>query len=105
TSRRRHTRFSRDWSSDVCSSDLTSVVVNQSPSPDSYNAEAGTFGALTADPEGLLFPQLYVEDESGEGDWFTTTDVGLWADLPNLDRKSVVEGSGAGQDGAWDCVD
>src|SRR5690606_40871044 len=23
TSRRRHTRFSRDWSSDVCSSDLT----------------------------------------------------------------------------------
>src|SRR5690606_39561360 len=33
SSRRRHTRFSRDWSSDVCSSDLgptpsTSVVLN-----------------------------------------------------------------------------
>src|SRR5690606_39321528 len=27
TSRRRHTRFSRDWSSDVCSSDLDDVVV------------------------------------------------------------------------------
>src|SRR5690606_40309311 len=25
SSRRRHTRFSRDWSSDVCSSDLASV--------------------------------------------------------------------------------
>src|SRR5690606_39611635 len=25
SSRRRHTRFSRDWSSDVCSSDLTDV--------------------------------------------------------------------------------
>src|SRR5690606_39712867 len=25
SSRRRHTRFSRDWSSDVCSSDLTSI--------------------------------------------------------------------------------
>src|SRR5690606_40267395 len=25
SSRRRHTRFSRDWSSDVCSSDLTCV--------------------------------------------------------------------------------
>src|SRR5690606_41007253 len=25
SSRRRHTRFSRDWSSDVCSSDLTSL--------------------------------------------------------------------------------
>src|SRR5690606_40091198 len=26
SSRRRHTRFSRDWSSDVCSSDLVSIV-------------------------------------------------------------------------------
>src|SRR5215475_6124100 len=26
SSRRRHTRFSRDWSSDVCSSDLEHVV-------------------------------------------------------------------------------
>src|SRR5690606_40253183 len=27
-SRRRHTRFSRDWSSDVCSSDLTGYVTD-----------------------------------------------------------------------------
>src|SRR5690606_40229162 len=27
SSRRRHTRFSRDWSSDVCSSDLKKVLV------------------------------------------------------------------------------
>src|SRR5690606_39763545 len=26
SSRRRHTRFSRDWSSDVCSSDLTAAL-------------------------------------------------------------------------------
>src|SRR5690606_41977922 len=26
SSRRRHTRFSRDWSSDVCSSDLAQIV-------------------------------------------------------------------------------
>src|SRR5436309_13317655 len=26
SSRRRHTRFSRDWSSDVCSSDLDAIV-------------------------------------------------------------------------------
>src|SRR5690606_40482638 len=26
SSRRRHTRFSRDWSSDVCSSDLTTGI-------------------------------------------------------------------------------
>src|SRR5690606_41179946 len=29
SSRRRHTRFSRDWSSDVCSSDLSSVTTNR----------------------------------------------------------------------------
>src|SRR5690606_40333935 len=28
SSRRRHTRFSRDWSSDVCSSDLTCPMVS-----------------------------------------------------------------------------
>src|SRR5690606_40706745 len=28
SSRRRHTRFSRDWSSDVCSSDLTDLLGN-----------------------------------------------------------------------------
>src|SRR5690606_40018911 len=27
SSRRRHTRFSRDWSSDVCSSDLSAFVI------------------------------------------------------------------------------
>src|SRR5690606_40594160 len=27
SSRRRHTRFSRDWSSDVCSSDLAAVIM------------------------------------------------------------------------------
>src|SRR3712207_9442837 len=27
SSRRRHTRYWRDWSSDVCSSDLTAVVI------------------------------------------------------------------------------
>src|SRR3712207_8288252 len=29
SSRRRHTRYSRDWSSDVCSSDLVSMVAGR----------------------------------------------------------------------------
>src|SRR5690606_40393490 len=33
SSRRRHTRFSRDWSSDVCSSDLTVLVVENHKLP------------------------------------------------------------------------
>src|SRR5690625_6738670 len=31
SSRRRHTRWPRDWSSDVCSSDLSSVAVSCAP--------------------------------------------------------------------------
>src|SRR5690606_15160949 len=31
SSRRRHTRFSRDWSSDVCSSDLTAAAAHRVP--------------------------------------------------------------------------
>src|SRR6266511_5177128 len=34
SSRRRHTRFSRDWSSDVCSSDLIEVRVSERFRPD-----------------------------------------------------------------------
>src|SRR5690606_41069910 len=33
SSRRRHTRFSRDWSSDVCSSDLISGLHSRNPPP------------------------------------------------------------------------
>src|SRR5690606_697163 len=41
-SRRRHTRFSRDWSSDVCSSDLDFVILNEAVVPAGLQAnEAG----------------------------------------------------------------
>src|SRR5690606_39347170 len=33
SSRRRHTRFSRDWSSDVCSSDLEALGVDPAEDP------------------------------------------------------------------------
>src|SRR5690606_39747951 len=38
SSRRRHTRFSRDWSSDVCSSDLQDIA--EALIKDGYNANA-----------------------------------------------------------------
>src|SRR5690625_7039832 len=37
SSRRRHTRWPRDWSSDVCSSDLSSVELLFSGSPRSWS--------------------------------------------------------------------
>src|SRR5690606_40570457 len=39
SSRRRHTRFSRDWSSDVCSSDLKKEIVLELP--ESLKAKIG----------------------------------------------------------------
>src|SRR5690606_39716451 len=46
SSRRRHTRFSRDWSSDVCSSDLGTVVVIAQP-------DAGHHAGGIADEDGV----------------------------------------------------
>src|SRR5690606_40893855 len=40
SSRRRHTRFSRDWSSDVCSSDLTAFSTRGSAMTDAALAKA-----------------------------------------------------------------
>src|SRR5690606_40286288 len=46
--RRRHTRFSRDWSSDVCSSDLINYTV------DTCNADF-TWSRNTANPNTYYF--------------------------------------------------
>src|SRR5690606_40243180 len=43
SSRRRHTRFSRDWSSDVCSSDLVSV---SNPNQDFLGFDTETTGGF-----------------------------------------------------------
>src|SRR5690606_40395064 len=45
SSRRRHTRFSRDWSSDVCSSDLSNMV----EFTEKLNNNKGTLGKLLND--------------------------------------------------------
>lgn len=46
--------------------------------------EAGTYGELTADPEGIIVPKLRVVAADGTESWEPATDVGLFADLPNL---------------------
>src|SRR5690606_39361624 len=49
-SRRRHTRFSRDWSSDVCSSDLPVISAQSLPSFDNSAMDGFSLRA----PQGLV---------------------------------------------------
>src|SRR5436305_3152714 len=49
SSRRRHTRCGRDWSSDVCSSDLVPVNLTQWATPYGLKAEDKDFGFFAQD--------------------------------------------------------
>src|SRR5690606_22612984 len=69
SSRRRHTRFSRDWSSDVCSSDLTGA-----------NMYAG-----------LLLIPLYLQLVAGQ----TLPETGLWILVMGLGSAFVLPVAGA----------
>jgi hypothetical protein len=46
--------------------------------------ESGTIGEFEADPAGLIVPRMLEWYPDGTTDWVQTSDVGLWADLPNL---------------------
>src|SRR5690606_37399131 len=61
SSRRRHTRFSRDWSSDVCSSDLLA-----SDYPNSYAVSSGTSMATPNVAGSLALLQQYHQIKFGE---------------------------------------
>src|SRR5690606_39942363 len=52
SSRRRHTRFSRDWSSDMCSSDL---VVTAELDPETERLLHRTIDGVRSDMDGLRF--------------------------------------------------
>src|SRR5690606_5065076 len=61
SSRRRHTRFSRDWSSDVCSSDLPSPV---------FSTGAMSYGSISAEAHETLaiaMNRLGAKSNTGEG--------------------------------------
>src|SRR5699024_11774827 len=67
SSRRRHTRSKRDWSSDVCSSDLVARAADVDPAPS--RVFVASAGGVLADPTGPLhWPVTVVlaEDASEE---------------------------------------
>jgi hypothetical protein len=48
------------------------------------DAETGAAGELYAEPDGIVVPRLLNVDAAGTVTWIPTSDVGLYADLPNL---------------------
>src|SRR5690606_40682571 len=71
SSRRRHTRFSRDWSSDVCSSDLEVTYRNLGVDFDSYYYESDTY----------LLGKEFVSEGLKSGVFFKKDDGSVWCDL------------------------
>lgn len=56
--------------------------------------ETGTVGELQADPEGLIYPELLAVDADGNETWVPSADVGLYANLPDLQYDFPALGSG-----------
>lgn len=50
----------------------------------SYNPSLGTYGQLTTKPDGIIVPEMLNVLEDGTEEWISTSDTGLYADLPEL---------------------
>ncbi len=59
-----------------------------------YNNDLGTYGELTTDPQGTIVPQTLHVDSDGNEQWLSTSDYGLWADLPAITYDFVALPSG-----------
>src|SRR2546429_4088711 len=78
SSRRRHTRCSRDWSSDVCSSDLSAATTGP------YTAKTD-FTVCSGGP-----CQNYTLAMTPSGSFTTSAPLAANLSNANIDRKSVV---------------
>src|SRR3712207_8678657 len=65
SSRRRHTRYWRDWSSDVCSSDLWDALHHRCHDPDGLPDREALELALASWPEGVV-PKVHFSSRSEE---------------------------------------
>ena len=54
-----------------------------------FNANLGTYGELTADPAGIIVPEVLNVLADGAEEWLATSDYGLYADLPYLQYDFV----------------
>jgi len=50
----------------------------------SYDQATGNYGELSTDPEGIIVPEVLNVLADGTEEWISTSESGLYADLPNL---------------------
>src|SRR5690606_40985282 len=74
-SRRRHTRFSRDWSSDVCSSDLEE--------PEDKNCEVLVYDNIQQSYSDFIngLPTLFSKYKLGKREFLTETELEKYASI------------------------
>src|SRR5690606_39494515 len=99
-----HTRFSRDWSSDVCSSDLQTGFLKSSGCASSFPLTKNISKVLPLVLEEAVLPAfrtslfpsgLWRTNLSSSANWWVKESL-----TPhNTDRKSVVQGKSVGVDG------
>src|SRR5690606_40521991 len=101
--RRRHTRFSRDWSSDVCSSDLVDRVGDRLPDPDVVVRLARLVEREVPVVVRPHLPELEAVVPGERGDLLRRDVVGP-VDLPGLERRSEERRVGEeGRKWGWLC--
>src|SRR5690606_41195204 len=94
-SRRRHTRFSRDWSSDVCSSDLSITTGFDTCRVLADCPEASWATGTDAGVDSLAMRLLGDETAVTERAWnYAEAGATVSGLAAQADRKSVVQGRG-----------
>src|SRR5690606_39581363 len=96
SSRRRHTRFSRDWSSDVCSSDLGGIIIPDTAKEKPMQGEVIAVGPGARDENGKVQPlDVKVGDRVLFGKW-SGTEVKLDGEelliMKESDIMGIIEG-------------
>src|SRR3712207_9412347 len=94
SSRRRHTRYWRDWSSDVCSSDLSSSEPPHAARPAARSSATAPEASRWREAERSRCGTAGLLGGSGEGGELPT---------PREERESAVQGESVDL-GGWRCI-
>src|SRR5690606_40596584 len=99
--RRRHTRFSRDWSSDVCSSDLAGYMEQGAP----FNRRTSSADANRLDPQMIIantrdrakFDRAKLSAAKRSRPSSPKDPFDLWSEIGRASCREGVQSSGRGR--------